>query len=106
MKATIRTVELAPGPLFEHWDDEGELRLFYNIDTVAILPDGRRFTHSFSPFGFGATGRAEAFAARVRERGTIDLEFWHEVHEGPSLEERLGPFGTEWMAEHNNRSMA
>jgi hypothetical protein len=102
----VASLGLADGPLFEHYGEEGDVFLFYNIALVAVLPDGSEFIHHAQEFGHGAREKMGALAERVDARGWIDLAHWNEAIPGPTLEERLEPFGLEWQLEQRERAFA
>lgn len=102
----VASLHLVDGPLFQHFGDEGDVFLFYNIALVAVLPDGREFIHHTQEFGHGAREKMGALAGRVEARGWIDLTHWEEAIPGPTLEERLEPFGIEWQIERRERAFA
>ena len=87
----IKSVELVLSNLFEQ------------VGIVATLLSGQKFIHPFRPSGHGATERAQKLANMASAKGEINLVLWNEYQDDPSLEERLGAFGTEWDAEQRER---
>lgn len=85
------------GPLFERLV-EGDVLIVCNW-LVGIVVGAASYVH---PHVFAHRADAEAFAAKVNARRTVDLTFWI-LDETPSLEERLGEFGIEWQLEQEDR---
>jgi hypothetical protein len=99
----IKSANAIEGPLYEK-QLEDEIALWYWVTVEAETEDGKRFLHSrFAETGRGAIEKGDQFAARVQERGEIDLRYWEEIPEPMSFEERYAPFGPAWEEEQQER---
>lgn len=70
-----------------------------------FLPQGKRVVDEEDGYvGYIERYNAEEKLAEVLAAGQIDLDEWLEIEEpAETLEERLGPFGTEWQIEQEER---
>ena len=89
---------VAEGRYYREQDEDGEHVVFDYYVVVEVA--GKHYSH-FKGHRFHSD--AEALLHRVEAAGEVDLKYWAEVPEQPSLEERLAPFGLEWQLEQDER---
>ncbi len=94
------------GPAFEITTEDGPGSTWSLF--VEVQHDSQILTYR-TPFARNHREVAQRLADRVNAAGTIDPNLWERgdcwasVHGGETMVERLGPYGTEWQREQDER---